>query len=278
MGQLPTIDPHEFSHAEFKEDGLINVEFSDGCILGVVDGVDAFHSKNVPRKLVHLAEGVQSRAQYQVETLQKVFALATPASTLRHILHGCTGALAANAHDWGISLDRPDDLPGIDVAVVKIDPAYVTLVQMGGDAIAVWETVAGEIGVTPCQGQEFSRRYKPEFDGYVAKSGVTEAWIQIETTFRQARMDLTNTTAPGAHGTMNGQAAVATLWVHRTFMRSTLRSLFLVTDGIWDFHGRNEKKAAIELIRRHADGGWQKVLEGVDTGKGKEGTGIAITF
>lgn len=264
---------------EYPEDLLILCHRNDGSVdVGVGDGVDAFHSPDVPR---HLVEGF-SRAQWQCRNLLRCFNEAANGLSLDQIINNAIGSLRQWATQIGIPLDRPDDLPGIDVTVARI-PRYaeevISLIQMG-DTLAFWEYQLGGVSGTPNQAKEFEMAKGPEFKRIEQQYGTAEAWNKIEPTFRAARRKYTNTKVDGAYATMNGQPGAAMVWDHRTFKMHDLSLLLCMTDGLFneDESFEDHQALAEKMIRLYREGGWQAIFEAKGSPEHGEGTGIAVEF
>lgn len=273
----PTVTSFTYADGvEFPEDIMVVRLLPDGYLLAVGDGVDGFHCPKLPRKLV----GGESRAQIQGRTIQKYLLDPHFGEPLEQVLRGVVEELARNAKIWGILLSRPDELPAVDLAVARITGDSIFLHQMGGDALAFWLYRDGKVGATSIQSGEFRKRVIPEFRMHQEEVGVGEAWNRIEPTFRQARIDLTNTDAEGAYGTMNGQKGVTHRWASHVLATSELSLLLLCTDGLYEeiLEKDYTRQVARKVIDLYQHGGWKAVFEARGDVSRKEGTGIAVEF
>lgn len=285
MAPQPIVETlHWNSRSGQHAEDIAHVEYTqNGKILAIAgDGVSGFHSPNVPNRMFKAPSGAEiSGAQLVGSRVLEAFRCPGDL-TLADVLRQANNTVASDAHQHGISIERPDDLPAMDFAAAEVD-RKVTTVNHAGDCGAVWRLRSGHINGTPNQCLEFDRRVQPKFQAIKNSKGMGAAWNEIEPDFRQARLDLTNfNMARGGYATLNGQPNLPKCWTRVEFTigddPSSIKVLILFTDGLIEGADRtNREQVARHVLDLYDRGGLSGILaaHGYDVG---EATGVAIKF
>jgi hypothetical protein len=271
------VSRHNNQKILFSEDILL-VQYHNGGVLDAVagDAVSGFHSSHVPNRMFPTEDGEMTGGQAVGRILQQTLLNPPVCSSLAEILLAANAQMAEFAAIHGISRDRPDDLPAIDVAAARVTSDTVEVIQLG-DCFAVWQMHSGEIFATKNQAAEFERRLHP----YRTRYSGGEFWVHAEQVFRQCRLDLTNKPCSrGGYATLNGQPEVAQCWYRTILTREDIALLLLFTDGLAPpEYLFNSAALGQHMIAAYTQGGWSTVI----VAKGgpdniNEGTGLALEF
>ncbi len=271
------VSRHNNQKILFSED-VLSVQYRNGGVLDAVagDAVSGFHSPRVPNRMFSAEDGEVTGGQAVGRILQQTLMSPPACFSMAEILLTANTRMAEFATIHDISLDRPDDLPAIDVAAARITSGAVEVIQLG-DCFAVWQLRSGEINTTKNQAAEFERRLRP----YRSMYSGGKFWVRAEQVFRQCRIDLTNKpSSQGGYATLNGQPEVAQCWYRTMLAYKDVVLLLLFTDGlVLPEHLFNSEALGQHMVFTYKQGGWNAILASIGGPDNiNEGTGIALEF
>lgn len=272
--------------AKDREDGFC----VNPPVVGVVDGLSAPYHYKMERPLF---DGMSGGEMVREEILEVLYSTDKD-EPLEEVLLRANERVGFIQSNHGISLARADLLAGASIAVAKLSPEEIDILQ-AGDCFAIWITNEGKIGVTKNQAHlhevetwETWRKIQQEM-GERGRDR-REVWVEFHEPLSRLRLrDINQPTALTGYGLLNGQAAFRECWQKVTIPWKGLKLLMLFTDGLlplWLNPGK-EGAMARQIVTLYQKKGLKGILEKTRISEKKEkerhmehgeATGIVIEF
>ena len=250
---------------------------------GVLDGVSGlYHADNGPR----LFNGI-SGGQAVIQIISEAFAAAKISDSLEYVMARANKKLKVFTLKEGIA-NRPDLMPGAQVAFTKIFDKNIEILQLG-DAFATWVTRDNKIHTTCNQNYLYEYKQINILEGLLKKhkGDRKKAWgeyLPYTSTMRRTHANKKN-----GYVVFNGQSRVEKLWQKFSLPIDKISFLLLYTDGMVTFkETKDEKKMGEISMRAYKQGGLQAILDRIraieEHNKSArhvdhaEATGVAIEF
>lgn len=250
--------------AEFLEDKVI----LHLPIVGVADGVSGVYS---PAKGPRFF-GARTGGQEVVSLVDKIsLERSQSQEPLKDIVFEMNQAVAEFARREAIPQDRADLLPGVTLALAKIDKEKVQILQIG-DAAALWEDKQGKIDIITGQGSDYNNALEQAFENLMKKHSRdrSAAWDEFLPILSDMRIRHINTGVfwgvdmyrHRVVGLLNGQDGFEERFRSGTASRDEIRRLLLFTDGFFFSHREalSVKDKAGWLLEVYKEGGLQAIL------------------
>lgn len=267
---------------EFPEDiHLVVGKNNDATIALVGDGVSEYHSPTRPRRIVRWGYDKVDSAQLVGRTVMQYMLTAPADDSLRETLSHANRrvGIALNEHDF--PLDDAAELPGLDIAAVKIQGERIEVAQCG-DSLALLENVDGTFDGTSnqCFDIEMERQAVAR---KLRDQGVSGAALwdhpEWEKIFREHRALYKNRNVPRGNATINGQPGFDDMLFVQVLRRDQVRRMLLITDGLVEYKETEEAAILAEVLFSLCDKvGLRKIAKQKGFDRIKEATAMLITL